>query len=689
MEQYKIIKVIGDGTFGIVSKAVNIHTGEVVAIKKMKKKFLSWEECMQLREIKSLKKLTHWNIVKLKEVIRVNDMLHMVFEYVDNNLYQVMKDRSEPFPETEIQSIIYQTLLGVAYIHKNGFFHRDLKPENLLISTAPGSTSSNYIIKICDFGQAREIRSTPPYTEYIATRWYRAPECLLRSNVYNSPMDIFAIGCMMAELYLARPLFPGTSESDQLFKICSVLGTPTQATWPEGLRLGIKVGYQFPNFVATPLSVLIPQASKEAIDLLTAMLRFDPQKRITSAHALAHPYFASFPTKELVSAEPKGSKQTPEFSAVMTEGLGQSYSPKMKKHAVKPKDTEQKSHVDKENKVHEEALNESSSSNKGSQEDPNKSLTKYSLNSSFESVANQSKGFHKTGSSGKSSRSQAKLPQVPPDLDDISDLLESNISTPFSKKIVRNVVSEKPAEDKKSGEKPKEKSSPETDKEEKKAVIKRRADRDRPRFDSTKKEEDKVSSPQLGGAKIAATMWDMDSADSKGTWSEPVKPRRQLQQKSIIPPINVAPTQFDEPAVLSGESNFSYHKKHLGAAVVTNTGVTGSGLRAAARDTYKKEVQHSFMDHNTPKGTFSIGGMPVIPQPGDTGSMAASARPKIEDSLLYMPIEQSATEGYKPPSFGYGGTQISQQPVPGIAIAGQPAGGAKYQFNYGRYKYQQ
>ena len=126
MEQYKIIKVIGDGTYGVVSKAVNIQTGEIVAIKQMRKKFFSWEECMQLREIKSLKKLTHSYIVKLKEVIRVNDILHMVFEFAESNLYQLMKSRNDSFPETEIQSVIYQTLLGVAYIHKNGFFHRDL-----------------------------------------------------------------------------------------------------------------------------------------------------------------------------------------------------------------------------------------------------------------------------------------------------------------------------------------------------------------------------------------------------------------------------------------------------------------------------------------------------------------------------------------------------------------------------------
>eukprot|EP00826_Nyctotherus_ovalis_P055614 TRINITY_DN739_c0_g8_i1.p1 TRINITY_DN739_c0_g8~~TRINITY_DN739_c0_g8_i1.p1 ORF type:complete len:435 (-),score=100.54 TRINITY_DN739_c0_g8_i1:57-1361(-) len=291
MHQYNIVKVVGDGAYGVVSKAVNVKTGEVVAVKTMRKKFLSWEECIQLREIKSLKKLAHPNIVKLKEVIRASDTLHLIFEYCETNLYQTIQSRTIPFTEKEIRHIIHQTLLGLAYAHKNGFFHRDIKPENLLINTGP---RGDYEVKMGDFGQAREIRSKPPYTEYISTRWYRAPECLLRSTVYNSPMDVFALGCIMAELFLNRPLFPGSSENDQLYKICSVVGTPTEKTWGEGLRLGSKIGYVFPSFKPTPLASLIPNASKEAIDLITHMLILDPQKRITAAKALNHPYFTEY-----------------------------------------------------------------------------------------------------------------------------------------------------------------------------------------------------------------------------------------------------------------------------------------------------------------------------------------------------------------------------------------------------------
>lgn len=117
-----------------------------------------------------------------------------------------MKDRPSAFPENQIKCIIYQTLQGLAYMHKHGFFHRDMKPENMLVK--------GEAVKIADFGLAREIRSRPPFTDYVSTRWYRAPEILLRSTNYNSPVDIFATGAIMAELYMLRPLFPGNNETD-------------------------------------------------------------------------------------------------------------------------------------------------------------------------------------------------------------------------------------------------------------------------------------------------------------------------------------------------------------------------------------------------------------------------------------------------------------------------------------------
>ena len=144
---------------------------------------------------------------------------------------------------------------------------------------------------MADFGLAREIRSRPPYTDYVSTRWYRAPEVLLRSTSYSSPIDLFAIGAIMAELYTFRPLFPGSSEPDQIYKIAAVLGTPTIQTWPEGMKLAAAMNFKFPRFNPTPLSQLIPNACPEALALIADLLHYDPKKRPTAAQALQHPYF--------------------------------------------------------------------------------------------------------------------------------------------------------------------------------------------------------------------------------------------------------------------------------------------------------------------------------------------------------------------------------------------------------------
>ncbi|XP_059501564.1 serine/threonine-protein kinase ICK-like isoform X2 [Stegostoma tigrinum] len=284
MNRYTTMKQLGDGTYGSVLMGRSIDSGELVAIKKMKRKFYSWDECMNLREVKSLKKLNHANVIKLKEVVRENDHLYFVFEYMKENLYQLMKDRNRLFPESSIRNIMYQILQGLAFIHKHGFFHRDMKPENLLCMGPE-------LIKIADFGLAREIRSRPPYTDYVSTRWYRAPEVLLRSTNYSSPIDMWAVGCIMAELYTLRPLFPGSSEIDEIFKICQVLGTPKKNNWSEGYQLAAAMNFRWPQCVPNNLKTLIPNASSEAIQLMRDMLQWDPKKRPTPSQALRYPYF--------------------------------------------------------------------------------------------------------------------------------------------------------------------------------------------------------------------------------------------------------------------------------------------------------------------------------------------------------------------------------------------------------------
>jgi len=316
MDKYKIIKVVGDGAYGSVYKAINTSNGEIVAIKKIKKKFTSWDDCLKLREIKSLRSLKHPNIIRLQEVFRVNEELHFVFEFMEENAYQLIKDRKEALPENKIRSLMYQTFQGLAYMHRHGFFHRDMKPENLMVQ---GDT-----LRIADFGLAREIRSRPPFTDYVSTRWYRAPEVLLRSSNYNSPIDVFAVGLIMAELYSLKPLFPGENEYDQITKMCTVLGTPDPKEWPEGYRLASKIGFTFPSCKAISLSKLLPNASSSAIDLILQMLSYDPQKRPTASDCLKHSYFSEMnlsPTTESILTTLRSSKgktlSHPETSSII------------------------------------------------------------------------------------------------------------------------------------------------------------------------------------------------------------------------------------------------------------------------------------------------------------------------------------------------------------------------------------
>ena len=298
MDDYEMITRLGGGSFADVYKAKEKSTGELVAIKVLKRKYKKWEDCLELRECSSLQKLHDSslankpgaeNIIQLKQIIFIKKTgtLNLVFEYMKTDLLELMKEQ-EPrkLNEEQIRDIMYQTLLGLSFMHKYGFFHRDMKPENLLLNGKK--------IKIADFGLAREIRSVPPYTEYVSTRYYRAPECILQFTNYNSPIDIWGLGCIMAEMYLhPQPLFCGSNEKEVLFKICSVLGTPTYDTWNDGIQQANIVGIKFPTNPGIDLEKIITGASSEAIDLIKQMLQWDPNKRATAKALLKHPFFTN------------------------------------------------------------------------------------------------------------------------------------------------------------------------------------------------------------------------------------------------------------------------------------------------------------------------------------------------------------------------------------------------------------
>ncbi|CAL9759730.1 unnamed protein product [Musa acuminata subsp. burmannicoides] len=179
--------------------------------------------------------------------------------------------------------LVLSDIRALAYMHHRGYFHRDLKPENLLVT--------KNVLKIADFGLAREVLSKPPFTEYVSTRWYRAPEILLQSSVYDSAVDMWAMGAIMAELFTLRPLFPGSSEADEIYKICSILGPPNQNSWAQGMQLADAMKFQFPQLASVSLSLLIPSASRDAIDLISSLCSWDSIRRPTAAKVLQHSFF--------------------------------------------------------------------------------------------------------------------------------------------------------------------------------------------------------------------------------------------------------------------------------------------------------------------------------------------------------------------------------------------------------------
>ena len=304
MKHFEEIQVIGDGGFGIVTKCRDRETGEIVAIKKMKQKFTNFEECLQLKEVKSLRKIKHENVERLLQVFRENEYLYLVFELLGESLFKTIQKRKEPFSNQEVRYIMHQILSGIAIIHKQGFFHRDIKPDNILWSESDGK------LKISDFGLAREIRSRPPYTEYVGTRWYRAPEIILKHPFYNSPVDIWSVGCICCELYMLKPIFPGTSETDQLFKIMSVLGTPTSNQWPDFSKLVQKRNMRIISTPAQDLQALMPTATPEAIDFIKLCLQYDPINRPSAAKLLQHRFLLGEKIPPVIATNQQTKAQT-------------------------------------------------------------------------------------------------------------------------------------------------------------------------------------------------------------------------------------------------------------------------------------------------------------------------------------------------------------------------------------------
>ncbi|KAK7358147.1 hypothetical protein VNO77_00068 [Canavalia gladiata] len=293
--QYQIQEVVGKGSYGVVGSAIDSHTGERVAIKKINDVFEHVSDATRiLREIKLLRLLRHPDIVEIKHIMlppsrREFKDIYVVFELMESDLHQVIKANDDLTPEHH-QFFLYQLLRGLKYIHTANVFHRDLKPKNIL-------ANADCKLKICDFGLARVSFNDAPsaifWTDYVATRWYRAPElCGSFFSKYTPAIDIWSIGCIFAEMLTGKPLFPGKNVVHQLDLMTDLLGTPPPETIA---RIRNEKARRYLDNMRkkqlVPFSQKFPNADPLALRLLERLLAFDPKDRPTAEEALADPYF--------------------------------------------------------------------------------------------------------------------------------------------------------------------------------------------------------------------------------------------------------------------------------------------------------------------------------------------------------------------------------------------------------------
>ncbi|XP_046473750.1 cyclin-dependent kinase 1 isoform X1 [Neodiprion pinetum] len=297
MENFVKIEKIGEGTYGVVYKGKNKKTGQIVAMKKIRLE--SDDEGVPstaIREISLLKELQHPNIVSLEDVLMEESRLYLIFEFLSMDLKKYMDTLGNGrLMEPEVvKSYLYQITQAILFCHQRRVLHRDLKPQNLLID-------KNGVIKVADFGLGRAFGiPVRVYTHEVVTLWYRAPEVLLGSTRYSCPIDLWSIGCIFAEMATKKPLFQGDSEIDQLFRIFRVLRTPTEEIWPGVTQLP-DYKATFPNWTSNNLASQVKVIDEQGLDLLQAMLVYDPVYRISARAALQHPYFNDLDKSKLPS----------------------------------------------------------------------------------------------------------------------------------------------------------------------------------------------------------------------------------------------------------------------------------------------------------------------------------------------------------------------------------------------------
>ncbi|KAG1668886.1 hypothetical protein FOA52_016055 [Chlamydomonas sp. UWO 241] len=305
---YSTDRIVGNGSFGVVFQATCLETGEPVAIKKVLQ-----DKRFKNRELQIMKMLDHPNVVKLQHCFystteKDETYLHLVLEYVPDTVYRISKHyakNNQRMPNIFVKLYAYQMLRSLGYIHREGICHRDIKPQNLLVNT------ESHCLKLCDFGSAKQLVKGEPNISYICSRYYRAPELIFGATDYTSAIDVWSVGCVVAELMLGQPLFPGESGVDQLVEIIKVLGTPTReeihAMNPNYTE------FKFPQIKAHPWNkVFSKRLPPEAVDLVARLLQYAPLKRMTAYQAMTHPFFDEL--RDPATRLPNGKALPPLFN---------------------------------------------------------------------------------------------------------------------------------------------------------------------------------------------------------------------------------------------------------------------------------------------------------------------------------------------------------------------------------------
>uniref|UniRef100_A0A668ARB3 cyclin-dependent kinase n=1 Tax=Myripristis murdjan TaxID=586833 RepID=A0A668ARB3_9TELE len=293
VEEFQCLNRIEEGTYGVVYRAKDKKTDEIVALKRLKmEKEKEGFPITSLREINTILKAQHPNIVTVREIVVGSNMdkIYIVMNYVEHDLKSLMETMKQPFLPGEVKTLMIQLLRGVRHLHDNWILHRDLKTSNLLLS-------HKGILKIGDFGLAREYGSPlKPYTPVVVTLWYRSPELLLGAKEYSTAVDMWSVGCIFGELLTQKPLFPGKSEIDQINKIFKDLGSPSEKIWPGYSELPAVKKMTFTEYPYNNLRKRFGALlSDQGFDLMNKFLTYCPSKRIISDEALKHEYFRETP----------------------------------------------------------------------------------------------------------------------------------------------------------------------------------------------------------------------------------------------------------------------------------------------------------------------------------------------------------------------------------------------------------